>query len=241
MEWVDHGIILFLQKHSENSSIVSCLTQNHGLCKGYVKNVKSKSIAKSIFIGNVVHLNWRARLENHLGTWKILNHETITPHFFHDAKKMAAASSLCELLNTLLPEHEVQTYLFAELVKFLYLLKDSDLWLIDLLRLELLLLKNIGYGLDLSQCAVTGQSTDLFYISPNSGRAVSKDAGEQYRNKLFLLPKVLVQNMDDNVDEAELIYALNVTKHFFEKYIRVQSKLEIPKIRIILQDILERK
>lgn len=238
MEWSDHGVILAINKFSEQSAIISCLTQKHGLHKGFIKNIKSKSNVKSLFIGNLAHLTWSARLENHLGSWKILSHETITPHFYHDQKKLTATASICELINILLPENEAHEQLFANLIKFLYLLKTDGDWLRELAFLELFLLNNIGYGLDLSTCTLTGSNNDLYYISPTSGKAVGRIAGQKYHDKLFLLHPFMLDYELKEVDQKDIIYALNVTKHFFEKYISSQNNLSIPKIRIILQDIL---
>lgn len=239
MEWSDQGIVIAIDKYNEQSAIVSCLTQKRGLCRGFVKNTKSKTVLKSLFIGNIVHLSWSARLEQHLGNWKILSHETILPYFYHDQKKLTAVASICALTNTILLEKEGNEQIFLELGKFLYSMKSDSNWPKNLVLLELLLLQHIGYGLDLSCCAASGVTDNLTYISPKSGRALSLDSGKPYHDKLFLLPRFFIAPELDPLDLDELIYALNVTKYFFEKFIALQNNISIPKIRIILQDVLK--
>ncbi len=240
MEWSDHGIIVAIEKYNEPSAIISCLTSKRGLCRGFIKNTRSKVNQRALFIGNLVHLSWSARLERHLGNWKILSHETISPYFYHDNKKLIAVSSLCALVNCLLIELEAQESIFEEFVKFLYAIKFDCDWLKGLIFLELLLLQHIGYGLDFSSCTVTGVTTDLAYISPNTGKAVCSKVGKPYHNKLFILPRFLLNPTAKQIPDNELIYALNITKYFFEKFTSSQNNLCIPKIRIILQDTLRR-
>lgn len=239
MEWSDNAIILSVAKYSEQAAVVSCLTEQHGLCKGFIKNYKSKTNNKGLFMGNLANVVWGARLANHLGTWKFTNYETISPYFFHDRKKIAALHSACSLVEITSAEHETQTELFLRLLHLLHILKNERNWLSSLVDFELFLLTNIGYGLDLNACAVTGQAHDLHYISPNSGKAVSVAAGQAYKDRLFKLPKFLIDSSIESASMDEMIYALNVTKFFFEKYIVSQSDLTIPKIRIMLQDILK--
>lgn len=238
MEWSDHGVIIAINKHSEESAVVSCLTQKRGLCRGFIKNIHSKTFSKSIFIGNILHLSWSARLEQHLGSWKVLSYETLSPFFYHDNKKLTAVGSICAIINTMLAEQEAHEELFNELIKFLYSIKHDDNWLKKLIFLELLLLSHIGYGLDLSACAVTGSTSNLTYISPNTGRAVCENSGKQYHSKLFLLPQFLINPSQEQTNHQDLIYALSITKHFFEKFISLQKNLAIPKIRIMLQNII---
>jgi len=238
MEWSDHGVIIAINKYNEESAIVSCLTQKRGLCRGFIKNIHSKTFSKSIFIGNIVHISWSARLEQHLGSWKILSYETLAPFFYHDNKKLTAVGSICAIINTLLAEQEQHEELFNELIKFLYSIKFDNYWLKELIFLELSLLSDIGYRLDLSSCAVTGMNSNLKYISPSTGRAVCAEAGKNYSSKLFLLPKFLIDLSIEQPNREDIIYVLGITKHFFNKFISSQKNLAIPKIRIMLENIL---
>jgi len=124
-------------------------------------------------------------------------------------------------------------------VKFLHAIKHDDDWLRKLVFLEMTLLGYIGCGLDLSECAVSKEQENLVYISPSTGRAVSKEAGRTYHDKLFLLPQFLISDDQTKPSLAELLYALNVTKYFFTKFMKAQKNLSIPKIRIMLEDILK--
>ena len=239
MEWSDHGIILAINKYDEQSAIVSCLTKTRGLCRGFVKNTRGKNLAKSLFIGNIAHLSWGARLEQHLGAWRILSHETISPFFYHDHKKLTAVASICALVTSVLLEKEGSEDMFLEFCKFLYSLKSGDNWLKNLIFLELLLLKDIGYGLDVSCCVVNGSAENLIYISPKSGKAVSAEGGLAYKEKLFALPQFFIDPAQNDVSLEDLLYALNITKYFFEKFITAQNNLTIPKIRVMLHDVLK--
>ncbi|MCH9754029.1 MAG: DNA repair protein RecO, partial [Alphaproteobacteria bacterium] len=188
----------------------------------------------SISLGNIISITWRGRLEDHLGKFNVLSHESVYPFVYANQMKMISLMSLCDLFYVALAEKEPQKVLYGYLEDFLYSIKyDESYWLNRLLFIELELLSHIGFGLDLEKCAVSNKSEGLSYISPKTGRAVSKEVGEQYKDKLFYFPKVLQDFESDDIEE--LFYALKITKYFLEK------NLDIPESRNKLEQILQKE
>lgn len=232
MEWKDTGVVVHLNYYNDNLIIVSCITSKYGLCKGAVKN--TKKIRGSIAVGNIISVTWRGRLEDHLGKFTVLSHESIYPFIYADQVKMVSLMSLCDLFHISLAEKEPQKALYNYLEDFLYSIKYGDKdWLKRLLFIEIELLSHIGFGLDLSKCGVSGKSDDLKYISPKTGRAISGSVGDAYKEKIFYLPDILKDFNSDIYDD--LFYSLKITKHFLEK------NLEIPESRNKLEQILQKE
>jgi DNA repair protein RecO (recombination protein O) len=232
MEWKDTGVVVHINHYNDNLMIVSCVTSKYGLCKGAVKN--TKKIRGSISVGNIISMTWRGRLEDHLGKFAILSHESIYPFIYADQMRMVALMSLCDLFHISLAEKEPQKVLYNYLEDFLYSIKYSEKdWLKRLLFIELELLSHIGFGLDLTKCAVSGELENLKYISPKTGRAISESVGAPYKEKIFYLPEIL-KNFESDVYD-DLFYALKVTKYFLEK------NINIPESRNKLEQILQKE
>jgi len=192
MEWSDEGIVLSARRHGETAAIVTLFTREHGRHAGLVRGGTSRKVAGMLQPGNQVSATWRARLEDHLGAYSC---ELAAPHaarFLDDPARLSALSAACALLELTLPERQVYTSLYAVLSHLLTHL-DEPRWSEVYVRWELLLLAELGFGLDLGTCAATGTNDHLIYVSPRSGRAVSASAGEPYRGKLLALPAFLCE------------------------------------------------
>ncbi|MEE1568861.1 MAG: DNA repair protein RecO [Alphaproteobacteria bacterium] len=190
MEWQDEGIVLSSRRHGESAAIVSLLTRGHGRHAGLVRGGMGRRLRGIYQNGNLVSAAWRARLEEHLGSFVC---ELVTNHAAHlldEPARLAGLSSACALMETALPEREPHEDIFED---FLTLLsgREGEGWAETYVRWEMSLLANLGFGLDLSQCAATGVTQDLAFVSPKSGRAVSAAAGVSYRDKLLTLPEFL--------------------------------------------------
>ncbi|MBO7332714.1 MAG: DNA repair protein RecO [Alphaproteobacteria bacterium] len=207
----DIGFTLSVRRYGEHSFILSVLTQNNGKVTGLLRGKRHP------LVGNFISLNWQARLSEHLGTISYEDINSLSALYMDDRKRLACISALTELLNTLLPERENVSVFYEQLVSFTRHLNDED-WLKHYILLEVSLLKTIGFGLDLTTCAAGGNSNDLAYVSPKTGRAVSKEKGLPYHDKLLHLPKFLWQNCEAETDE--LRKGLYLTGFFLSQHIK---------------------
>lgn len=235
MDWESQAIVLGLQDYSEELMIMSVLTAAQGLRKGIIRSTKKNKPA--LAAGNIIKAQWRARLEAHLGTFTIQSYESIAQFVYHERQKLLALLSICELFKVCLPEKEPQELLYIHLEDFLYALRfNNQLWANFFAMLELELLSKIGFGLALDKCAATGATTNLTYISPWTGKAVSAVSGEVYKNKLFLLPKLFL-NPSETYENKELALALRVTRYFFMKNVFANKQNQFPSVRTTLEEI----
>ncbi|MBL6431169.1 MAG: DNA repair protein RecO [Alphaproteobacteria bacterium] len=190
MEWSDDGIILATRRHGESSVILEVMTRGRGRHLGLVRGGRSRKMQAALQPGNTVDLVWRARIDNHLGTFAV---EPVTQRA---ADLMSAASgvygiqALAALLH-LLPERDPHPLLHAGLTAILDHLGTPAIAGPLMVHFELQVLAELGFGLDLGECAATGQRTDLIYVSPKSGRAVCSSAGAPYADRLLPLPAFL--------------------------------------------------
>lgn len=190
MEWSDEGIILGVRRHGESAAIVELLTREHGRHLGMVRGGASARMRPLLQPGNSVLASWRARLDEHLGYYQL------------EATKMRAATLLASsyavygvthlaALARLLPERDPHEDIYQRLLFTLDDFDDLGVAAAHLIRFELAILAELGFGLDLSACAATGSTTELIYVSPKSGSAVSRSAGEPWRDRLLRLPAFL--------------------------------------------------
>lgn len=238
MELNGQAIILELQDYNNDLLIASVLFEHHGVRKGAIKS--SKKNKSELSIGNILNLKWYARLENHLGNFNIKSSEMIAPFVYHDKKKLLSLLSICSLYKACLAEKEPQQILFSQLESFLYALKfNNPLWLNMVVLLEFELLSRAGFGLNLNKCAATGETKNLKYISPKTGRAVAQEPGERYKDKLFIIPKLFTDS-NEKWPDKEIAHALRVIRHFLEKNIFSIKKENFPTVRIELENILNK-
>ena len=221
-EWNDEGIILSAKKHGEKGLIVDILSESHGRHVGWVNNYKTKSILASVQPGNLVKVYWKARLIEQMGNFKIELISSISGKIFDEKLKLQALISLCSLLEKFLPERQNYAEIFNATKAFIKVLAmneklGNNQWLKGYVKWEIGLLSSIGFSLDLKQCAVTGQTNNLFYVSPKTGKAVSKDSAGKFAPKLFKLPFFLggAEVIGTNLYE-EIVMGLTITSYFFK-------------------------
>lgn len=191
MEWSDEGIVLGVRRHGEANAIVELLTARRGRHLGMVRGGASRRQAPMLQPGNTVSATWRARLDEHMGNFA-LEPLVIRAEAFMRAPHAAYGISHMAQLLRLLPERDPQEGLYATLGAILDAFEDAPAAGLLLARFELALLGELGFGLELESCAATGQRHDLIYVSPKSGRAVSREAGAPYAERLLPLPPFLV-------------------------------------------------
>ena len=183
MDWRDTGYVLTARRHGETALIVALLTEAHGHHAGLVRGGQSPKRRALLQPGNLVAVSWRGRLPEHLGMFEI---ELLRPHaagLIDDPDRLAVLSAAAALIATALPEREPHRDVYASLGALIAALDSAD-WPARYVEWECALLAALGFGLDLSACAATGVNDDLAYVSPRSGRAVSRSAGQPYHDKL---------------------------------------------------------
>lgn len=230
MEWRDEGILLQSRTHGETSAIVEVFTAAHGRHAGVVRGGVSRKLTPILQPGNQVACDWRARLDEHIGTYRI---EPITARaapLMQDRAALAALTSICALLTFALPEREPHPKLYQGTLDLLDLLLDGT-WREAYLAWEMLLLEDMGFGLDLSSCAATGSQTDLIYISPRTGRAVSRDGAGDWADRMLAMPGT-----------GEITDGLRTTGHFLETWLApALGDRPLPEARARLLSILQQQ
>jgi DNA repair protein RecO (recombination protein O) len=190
MQWIDDGVVLGARRHGESSVILELMTREHGRHLGLVHGGRSRTLRPVLQTGNTVHATWRARLDEHLGSYQIEGKDARAARFIASPLALYGLATMVALLR-FLPERDPHPALYETLTVLVDHLDDADLAPALFVRFELAVLAELGYGLDLSRCAATNATDDLAYVSPKSGRAVSAMAGEPYRDRLLALPAFL--------------------------------------------------
>ena len=222
IEWSDDGIVLSARRHGESAAIVSLLTRAHGRHAGIVLGGAGRRARGVYEPGNRVAAVWRARLSEHLGHYACELAESRAAALLDDAVRLAALSSAAALLDAALPEREPHARLYDSLDGLVARLCDpSASWSALYVRFELDLLTDLGFGLDLSRCAATGQSDDLAYVSPKTGRAVSAAAGAAYADLLLRLPRFLKGSAQEGLaaSRVDIAAGLKLTGFFLERHV----------------------
>jgi DNA repair protein RecO (recombination protein O) len=190
MEWTDDGIVLGVRRHGESSAIVELLTRGHGRHLGLVRGGAALRMRPLLQPGNGVRAVWRARLDEHLGTYAIEGTRLRAATLFASSHAVYGVTHLAALAR-LLPERDPHEEIFERLLHTLDDFDDASEAAVHLVRFELAMLGELGFGLDLENCAATGETDDLIYVSPKSGGAVSRTAGEAWSDRLLRLPPFL--------------------------------------------------
>ena len=214
MEWRDAGIILGLRRHGETSVIAEVMTREHGRHLGLVRGGRARRMQPILQPGNEVEAVWRARLEEQLGLFSIEAGELHAATALSDPYALHGANLLCALLR-LFAERDPHSALFESALIVLRQMGDPDIGPALMVRFELAVLRELGFGLDLTRCAVTGLAQELAYVSPKSGRAVSRPAGELWKDRLLVLPNFLQEGWRESQPNAkEIAAAFKLTGHF---------------------------
>ena len=241
MNWSDEGIVLSVRPHGETAAVVEVLTRTHGRHLGLVHGGRSRRLRPVLQIANHVDLTWKARLSEQLGHASVELRRGYAAEAMQDAASLAALSSLTTLAR-LLPERDPHPGLFEVTLFVLGFLDDPTVWPALLVRWELALLQELGFGLDLSQCAATGANDALIYVSPRTGRAVSASAGEPYKDRLLALPPFLRPDRRGGAVTTEDIRAgFALTGHFLEARVLVPRDMPMPDARERVRELIVRQ
>lgn len=237
MRWQDEGVIIATKKYGDKNSILSLFTQNHGKRRGLIRLTNNNNL--KFQVSNLLHVEWSAKLPENLGFFKCELIESSFHHFFHDRLKNIAIVSFSSILEKVLPESESHSVLYDNFLHFTNVMKHgSESWQSHYLNLELLLLTQLGFKLDLSKCAATGITENLQFISPKTGRSVSKKAGEYYSDKLLPFPRMLYDvynnNLQNSYSPQEFQSGLKITGYFLNKYLFLQLDMKLPESRNLM-------
>ena len=234
MLWRDAGFVLATRRHGENGLIVDLLTREHGRHAGLVRGGQSPKVRATLQPGNEIAVAWRGRLDEHLGT---VRSELVRAHVagvFDDPGRLAGLTSAAALVGAALPEREPHGDVFASFARLIEALDSVVDWPVQYVRWEHDLLSALGFGLDLSRCAVSGSTADLAYVSPRTGRAVSRASGLPYHDKLLRLPEFLWR--DTPADEAGLDLGMTLTGHFLAHHVFATQGRAVPAARTRLAE-----
>jgi DNA repair protein RecO (recombination protein O) len=237
MEWRDTGIVLATRPFGETSVILDALTANHGRHSGVVKGGISRKFRPILQAGTVLDITWRARLDDHLGSFQIDLVKSRSAAM-EDRIALAGLSAVSALLMRVLPERDPAPRLYDLTNLLLDNLGIPDALAVAYFHWEMFILSHLGYTLDLSQCAVTGQTQDLAYVSPKSGRAVSKNGAGEWANRLLILPDI-AKGFGTTIPDA--LEGLKLTQFFLENRVALDLGFDtLPQARVRFIENLEK-
>ncbi|MEJ0013078.1 MAG: DNA repair protein RecO [Bauldia sp.] len=241
MQWTDEGVIIGTRRHGETSLIVELMTAAHGRHLGLVRGGRSRRLQPTLQPGNSVNATWRARLDGHLGHYTLEGTTERAARLIEGATGLYGIQTIAALLR-LLPERDAHPNLYDGLVAILDFLDDPLIAGGLIVRFEMKLLEDLGFGLDLSECAATGGNDDLAYVSPRTGRAVSRSAGEPYHDRLLRLPPFLLEVPSEARPDAEAVTAaFHLTGYFLARHVYEPRGLEPPEARAAFLGLVARQ
>jgi DNA repair protein RecO (recombination protein O) len=221
MQWMDEGIVLGTRRHGEGSAIIEVMTRAHGRHLGLVRGGAGSRLRPVLQPGNSVRVEWRARLDDHLGNYSVEGLRLRAASFLglpHAVYGVTHLAALCRLL----PERDAHSEVYDRLEAALEHIDDPAVVAVNVVRFELRLLAELGFGLDLESCAATGTRDDLIYVSPKSGRAVSRAAGTPWQDRLLRLPSFLNRDAPserpppDELRDGFVLTGFFLTRHVLE-------------------------
>ncbi|WP_299424980.1 DNA repair protein RecO [uncultured Shimia sp.] len=239
MDWRDQGFVLNTRKYGETSVILEVFTAEHGRHAGVVRGGVSRKMTPILQPGGQLDLAWRARLSDHIGSFTV---EPVRSRaaVLTDRFALAGLNTVTALLSFCLPDREPHPALFRQSTQLLDLLGQSEIWPLAYLRWEMALLTDLGYGLDLTECAVTGSTENLIYVSPKSGRAVSAQGAGDWADRLLPLPPIL--RGEGEAPDEDVLDALRTTGHFLsEKLAPDLGSKPLPEARARFVDLFARR
>lgn len=238
MEWRDEGALLSMRPHGESAAIIEVFTAAHGRHAGVVRGGASRRMAAVLQPGSQVAVEWRARLDDHIGAFTVEPLQS-RAGVLSDRLALAGLNAICAMLHVALPEREPHEALWRRSVALLDALQSPG-WPPDYLRWELQLLEELGFALDLSRCAVSGSREDLAYVSPKTGRAVSRGSAGDWVARLLPLPPLLLGQGPATATDLAQGFAL--TGHFLTRCLEpVLNTRPLPEARTRLIALLSRQ
>ncbi|HEY4944043.1 MAG TPA: DNA repair protein RecO [Rhizomicrobium sp.] len=243
MEWTDDAVVLSVRPHGETSAILETLTHQHGRHLGLVRGGASRRSKPDLQPGNTLHLHWRARLNEHLGSFTAEVVKARAGDMMASREALTGLNAFSAVAVAALPEREAHASVFEAGDILLDAMRSSDFahWGALYVRWEAGLLEDLGFGLDLTRCASTGAVDNLIYVSPRSGRAVSGEAGAIYKERLFALPGFLLGSQNATPVAADVAAGLRLTGYFLSERVLHAHGKEMPQARLRLDGLAGRE
>lgn len=238
MKWQGDGYVLSVRPHGETSAILNVFTREHGRHAGLVRGGRSRRLRPVLQAGNKVHVEWNARLSEHLGMFSVEPLDSRAGLLMQDRHSLAGLNAMTGLCIAALPERQSYKPLYEIVTHLLAYLDNAEIWPAIYVRFEMTLLNVLGYGLDLESCAATGVTEDLHYISPRSGRAVSEAAAAPWRDKLLPLPAFL--RGEGAPSSKDIRNGLELTGYFLKSRVFHAHNRDVPEARRTLVKQLEK-
>jgi DNA repair protein RecO (recombination protein O) len=240
MEWRDEGALLSVRRHGETAAIIEVFTALHGRHAGVVRGGTSRKIAPILQPGAQLDLTWRARLDEHIGAFTVEPLRSRAADLMSDRLSLAGLHAVTALLTFALPEREAHPRLYAGTMALLDMIGTTEVWPLAYLRWEMALLEEMGFALDLSACAATGVTQDLAFVSPRTGRAVSRAGAGDWADRLLPLSPAMTGTGSYVV--VDVIAGLGTTGFFLaDKLAPALGNRALPEARQRLLDALERQ
>lgn len=228
MEWSAEGLIIGVRRHGESSVVLETMVRGRGRCHGLVRGGRSPKQAVFLQLGNSAQLTWRARIEDHLGTFSAETTKLRAADLIANRQLLFLAQMLAEHLHVL-PERDAHDALLDYVLDLLDRPRTQAELAKALVEFEMFLLDELGFGLDLSSCAVTGVFENLTHMSPKTGRVVCEEVAEPYKERLFRLPKFLHE--DAEVRAGDIVAGFAITGHFLDRHIWMPRGINPPATR----------
>ena len=244
IEWTEEAIVLAARRHGEADVVLSALTDGHGRHQGLVRGGAGRRMRGTIEPGNRLLVTWRGRLDGQLGGYMIEALDEPAGRLIDDGLRLTALGALSAVLDRSLPDRLRIGGLFERTVALIAAIEHAPetVWAAAFVLLERDLLADLGYGLDLGSCALTGGTEDLSHVSPRSGRAVSRAAGAPWAGRLLPLPGFMTGSVPlDEAEVAEIVDGLRLTLYFLDRHLFSGAGQPVPPLRIALADRLARR
>jgi DNA repair protein RecO (recombination protein O) len=243
VEWADDAIVLSVRALGETGAILEALTRSHGRHLGLVHGGASRKKRAELQPGNSIQVGWRARLNEHLGSFHVELLRSRTGAMLERRDSLAGLTALAAVISAVLPEREPHPGVFHAAEVLLEAIMEQSFadWAPLYVRWELGLLEELGFGLDLTHCAATGSTDDLIYVSPRSGRAVSREGGAAYKDRLLKLPGFLLGAQNAVFDDADIDAGLRLTQYFLLDRVLEPHGKHLPAPRLRLHEFAARE
>lgn len=237
MEFEDEAFVLSARAHGETGAIVELLTARHGKYAAHVAGGASRRMKPFLQAGARTLVRYRARVADQLGSAQFEPVGEGPSALFDEPLALAGLSAAAAVTAGALPEREPHPGAFLAFEALGAALADAEVWPAVFVRFEAGLLQDLGFGLDLVRCAATGATDDLVYVSPRTGRAVSRAAGEPYKDRLLPLPGFLLSSQSP-LEPGDVGRGLDITAHFLEAFVFGPLNRPLPPSRLWLVDRL---
>lgn len=237
MDFHEEAFVLSARTHGDTGAVVDLLTETSGRRSAYIAGGASRKMRPFLQPGARVVADYRARTSDHLGAARLEPIGEGPSALFDDALALTGLAAAAGVAQGALPEREPHPGVFLAFEALMAAFVMPSVWPAIFVRFEAGLLDDLGFGLDLSRCAATGTADDLIYVSPRTGRAVSREAGAPYADKMLTLPPFML-GAQAGLIEGDVKAGFDLTGHFLEQFVFHPQNKPLPPARVWMLDKL---